>query len=100
MIFVTRRIIRLVGWLLTPFAAWAVSFLGAWAGARIGRLVESPGWALALLILGAALGAFAGAGAWVWGLRRAWHSALRHQRERSMRERAERRESEADGGVE
>ncbi len=100
MIFVTRRIIRSVGWLLTPFAAWAVSFLGAWAGARIGRFVESPRWALALLILGAAVGAFAGAGAWVWALRRAWHSALRLKRERLMRERAERRESEGDAGVE
>ena len=100
MIFVTRRIIRSVGWLLTPFAAGAVSFLGAWAGARIGRLVESPGWALALLIIGAAVGALAGAGAWVWGLRRAWHSALRLKRERLMRERAERRGSEADAGVE
>ncbi len=74
--------------------------MGAWAGARIGRLVESPRWALVLLILGAAVGALAGAGAWVWGLRRAWHSALRLKRERLMRERAERRESEADGGVE
>lgn len=100
MIFATRRIIRSVGWLLTPFAAWAVSFFGAWVGARIGRFVESPRWALALLILGAAVGAFAGAGAWVWGLRRAWHSALRLKRERLMRERAERRESEGDARVE
>ena len=100
MIFVTRRIIRSVGWLLTPFAAGTVSFLGAWAGARIGRLVESPRWALALLVLGAAVGALAGAGAWVWGLRRAWHSALRLKRERLMRERAERRGSEGYGGVE
>jgi len=99
-IFVTRRIIRSVGWLLTPFAAWAVSFLGAWIGARIGRFVESPRWALALLILGAAVGALAGAGAWVWGLRRAWHSEQRLRRERLMRERAERRKSEADVRVE
>jgi hypothetical protein len=99
-IFVTRRVIRSVGWLLTPFAAWAVSFFGAWVGARIGRFVESPRWALALLILGAAVGAFAGAGGWVWGLRRAWHSALRLKRERLMRDRTERRESEGDAGVE
>ena len=100
MIFVTRRIIRSVGWLLTPFAAWAASFLGAWAGARLGGFVESPRWALTLLILGATVGALAGAAAWVWGLRRAWHSALRLKRERLMRERAERRESEGDAGVE
>ncbi len=99
MIFATRRLIRSVGWLLTPFAAWAVSFLGAWIGARVGGLVESPRWALALLIIGAALGAFAGAGAWVWGLRRAWHSALRVKRERLMRDRALRREKERDKPV-
>jgi hypothetical protein len=93
-IFATRRLIRSAGWLLTPLAAWAVSFLGAWIGARIGRLVESPRWALAFLVIGAAVGAFAGAGAWVWGLRRAWHSSLRLKRERLMRERAERRDGQ------
>ena len=74
--------------------------MGAWAGARIGRFVESPRWALALLILGATVGGLAGAGAWVWGLRRAWHSALRLKRERLMRERAERKESEGDAEAE
>jgi hypothetical protein len=98
-IFATRRLIRSVGWLLTPLAAWAVSFLGAWVGARLGRLVESPRWALALLILGAAIGAFAGAGAWAWGLRRAWHSALRVKRERLARERAKRREAQQEAST-
>ncbi len=97
MIFATRRLIRSVGWLLTPLAAWAFSFLGAWIGARAGRLVESPKWGLAFLFFGAAFGAFAGAGAWVWGLRRAWHSALRVKRERLMRDRALRREQDGDG---
>ena len=97
MIFGNRRIIGSLGWPRPPFAAGAVSFLGAWAGARLGSVVESPRWALALLILGATVGAFAGAGAWVWGLRRAWHSSLRLKRERLMRERAERRESEGMG---
>ena len=92
MIFATRRLIRMVGWLLTPFAAWAVSLLGGWIGAQIGRSNASPGWALVFLIVGAALGAFAGAAAWIWGLRRAWYSALRHKRERLARQRAERRE--------
>ncbi len=97
MILGTRRLIRSIGWLLTPFAAWAVSFFGAWIGARAGRLVESPKWALAFLVIGAALGAFAGAGAWVWGLRRAWHSALRVKREQLTRDRARRREQENGG---
>ncbi len=94
MIFATRRFIRSVGWLLTPLAAWAVSFLGAWVGARIGAFVDSPRWALAFLFVGAAVGAFGGAGAWVWGLRRAWHSALQVKRTRLMRERAQRRDDE------
>ncbi len=96
MIFGTRRLIRSIGWLLTPLAAWAVFFFGAWIGARAGRLVESPKWALAFLVIGAAVGAFAGAGDWVWGLRRAWQSALRVKRERLMRERALRREQDGD----
>lgn len=92
MIFATRRLIRIVGWLLTPFAAWAVSLLGGWIGAQIGRSNASAGWAVVLLIVGAALGAVTGATAWIWGLRRAWHSALKHKKERLARQRAERRE--------
>ncbi len=53
-----------------------------------------------MLILGATVGAVAGTGAWVWVLRRAWHTELRLRRERLMRERAERRESKGDAGVE
>ena len=92
--FATRRLIRSVGWLLTPLAAWAFSFMGALAGARLGRGVESPRWGLTLLVLGAALGAVIGAGLWVWALRRAWHSALRVKRERLTRERAVKREKQ------
>jgi hypothetical protein len=83
-----------VGWLLTPLAAWAFSFMGALAGARLGRGVESPQWGLTLLLLGAGFGAVLGAGLWVWALRRAWHSALRVKRERLTRERAVKREKE------
>ncbi len=92
MIFATRRLIRIVGWLLTPFAAWAVSLLGGWIGAQIGDRYASAGWAVVLLIVGAASGALVGATAWIWGLRRAWYSALRHKRERLARQRAQRRE--------
>ena len=97
MIFATRRLIRLVGWLLTPFAAWAVAFLGAWVGANIGSIVASPGWAFVMLILGAVLGGFSGAAAWIWGLRRAWLCALRHKRERLAKQRAAAREVIGDG---
>ncbi len=68
--------------------------MGALAGARLGRGVESPRWGLTLLVLGAALGAVIGAGLWVWALRRAWHSALRVKRERLTRERAVKREKQ------
>jgi hypothetical protein len=32
-----RFVLRFFGWLLTPFVAWAASFLGATAGAVMGR---------------------------------------------------------------
>lgn len=94
MIFATRRLIRTVGWLLTPLVAWAFSFLGAWLAARFGREVESPRWGITLLVLGAVIGAVLGASVWLWALRRARLSALRVKRERLTRERAIKREKE------
>lgn len=35
-------LLRIVGWLLTPFMVWAASFLGAWVGAGMFRNLESP----------------------------------------------------------
>jgi hypothetical protein len=54
-----RFFVRLVGWLLTPFVAWAASFLGALIGAGIASGVDSPGTGLIITI---ACGAIAGLG--------------------------------------
>jgi hypothetical protein len=54
-----RFLVRLVGWLLTPFIAWAASFVGALIGAVIARRLVSP---TSGLILTAVCGAIAGFG--------------------------------------
>jgi hypothetical protein len=56
---VVRFFARLVGWLLTPFIAWAASFLGALVGASIARGVDSPGTGLIITLV---CGAIAGLG--------------------------------------
>jgi hypothetical protein len=56
---VARFFARLVGWLLTPFIAWAASFLGAVFGASIAKGVDSPGTGLIITL---ACGAIAGLG--------------------------------------
>lgn len=52
-----------LAWLLTPFAAWAVSFLGAWLGARF------MGGLVGLLVGGVVGGVVGGLLGW-FGLRR------------------------------
>jgi hypothetical protein len=37
-----RLLLRIFGWLLTPFLAWAASFLGAVAGALIAMRIREP----------------------------------------------------------
>jgi hypothetical protein len=56
---VARFLARLVGWLLTPFIAWAASFIGAIFGASIARGVDSPGTGLVITLV---CGAIAGLG--------------------------------------
>jgi sensor c-di-GMP phosphodiesterase-like protein len=56
---VGRFLVRLVGWLLTPFIAWAASFIGALLGASIARGVESPRTGLIITLV---CGAIAGLG--------------------------------------
>jgi sensor c-di-GMP phosphodiesterase-like protein len=56
---VARFFARLVGWLLTPFIAWAASFIGAIFGASIAKGVHSPGTGLIITL---ACGAIAGLG--------------------------------------
>ena len=64
------RFFRVIGWLLTPFVVWAASFLGAWAGAGIGRrfpaLLGGIGW----MLVGAVLGGATALALWVHRLRR------------------------------
>lgn len=59
-----RRLVRLLGWLLTPLVALAASFLGAWIGASVGEgLASSTTAAWVMLGVGAAAGIVA---AWAW----------------------------------
>jgi SAM-dependent methyltransferase len=57
-------------WLLTPLAAWAVSFLGGWLGALVGRNLSSPAAALALVAGGSVAGALVGGLGWISLVRR------------------------------
>jgi hypothetical protein len=56
---VVKFFVRLVGWLLTPFIAWAASFLGAVVGAAIASGVNSPTTGLIITLI---CGAIAGLG--------------------------------------
>jgi hypothetical protein len=56
---IARFFARLVGWLLTPFIAWAASFIGALIGASVAKGVNSPGTGMIITI---ACGAIAGLG--------------------------------------
>ena len=69
--FSARRVGLIAGWLLTPVAAWAASFLGGWLGALVGaRSTEGLG-GLAWLGGGSLVGAVAGAIGWVVVMRTA-----------------------------
>jgi hypothetical protein len=64
------RFLRIVGWLLTPLVVWAASFLGAWAGATLGR--RFPVWrgGIEWMVLGGVLGGATAMSLWVHRLRR------------------------------
>ena len=52
-----RLLLRLCGWLLTPFLAWAASFFGAVAGSLVAGSVSDPYVGLGITVLaGAAAG--------------------------------------------
>lgn len=60
----SRGLVRLVGWLLTPLVAWAASFAGAWLGATVaGGLRSSITATWVVVAFGAAFGLVA---AWAW----------------------------------
>ena len=63
---ILRALARVLGWLLTPFVAWAASFLGSWLGARIAGEGMAPRTRLILLI---GLGAVFAIGATIAWLR-------------------------------
>lgn len=64
------RLLRVGGWLLTPFVVWAASFLGGWLGAivgrRLGTLGGGIGWLVAFDLIAAVLALWG----WVRLLRR------------------------------
>ncbi len=65
-----RLLLRVFGWLLTPFMAWAASFFGCVAGEVIATRIGSPHAGLALSVgLGAICG-FGGLILWLRLLRR------------------------------
>lgn len=66
----TRRLIRVVAWLLTPVVAWAASFLGGWLGAVVGKGAAGPQGGLVWLGTGALIGGVVGAVVWVVSVKR------------------------------
>ncbi|HEV8613563.1 MAG TPA: hypothetical protein VGQ73_08620 [Gemmatimonadales bacterium] len=69
----SRALVRLGGWLLTPLVALAASFVGAWLGATVaGSLKSSTTGAWVVVGFGAGFGLFA---AWWW-----LHYLRRHPR--------------------
>jgi hypothetical protein len=68
-----RRFYRLLGWLLTPLVAWAVSFLAGWIGAAMfGSVRGLVGWS----VTGAAVGVVG----WVVAMR--WWGAGERRKEK------------------
>lgn len=66
----SRRLVRLVGWLLTPLIAWAASFLGAGIGAAVGARANSSTTTLEISLAFGAVFAMTAAWAWLRFLRR------------------------------
>jgi hypothetical protein len=65
-----RLLLRIFGWLLTPFLAWAASFFGAVAGALIAMRVRDPRAGVAVTVAVGALVGFLTILAWLGVLRR------------------------------
>ena len=64
-----RLLLRIFGWLLTPFLAWAASFFGAVGGALIAMKVQDPVQGLAVTALCGALTGFTALVFWLRYLR-------------------------------
>jgi len=65
-----RLLLRIFGWLLTPFLAWAASFFGAVAGALIAMRVKDPRAGVAVTAAVGAVAGFLTILAWLGVLRR------------------------------
>lgn len=65
-----RTFARVFGWLLTPFVAWAASFLGASLAAGLAAAIPSPRAGLVVTAVGAVAAAAAAIWAWLRLLRR------------------------------
>lgn len=65
-----RLVLRVFGWLLTPFLAWAASFFGAVGGALLAMRVADPVDGLAVTALCGAVTGFAAIILWLRYLRR------------------------------
>lgn len=65
-----RTLARIFGWLLTPFVAWAASFLGASVVAGVAAAIPEPRTGLGLTAVGAVASAVAALWGWLRLLRR------------------------------
>jgi hypothetical protein len=65
-----NRLVRVLGWLLTPFVVWAASFLGGWLGALIGQTTGTLGGGIGWLVGGAVLAGGGALAGWIRLLRR------------------------------
>ena len=72
----TRHLVRIAGWLLTPLVAWAASFIGAWLGALVsGGAKRTMTTFTVTAIFG---GVFALVSAWAWLRYLRHHPRLQH----------------------
>ena len=69
-------LLRIIGWLLTPFVVWAASFLGTWVGSVVAARVETPRSALYVAVAFGVVFGLVTTLLWVRALRRS--PKLRH----------------------
>ena len=66
-----KRVVRFLGWLLTPVVVWAASFLGGWAVA-LATSADRGTAGIVQLTVGAILGGTVGLVGWLVVMRRGW----------------------------
>ncbi len=65
-----RLLFRALGWLLTPFVAWAASFFGAVGGAEAAKRIDDPATGLVVTAVTGAITGFSVLILWLKFLRR------------------------------